>query len=155
MHVGDQPRSVGFDGFANGLHDEVWPGHVVEAIEGGDEIVTSIAGQRIDGRVVQMHVLYPGLPRVFFRAPEGQFSDVVSVKLRPRVSLCHLDDCNACAATDIRNLSACMQLSDDAVKPWQGVGYKLRSKPRGEQSFDADIHFRTELVIRQPESAFE
>jgi hypothetical protein len=46
----------------------------VKAIEGCDEIATSITRQRIDGHVVQMHVLYSGLPCVFFCELEGNLA---------------------------------------------------------------------------------
>jgi hypothetical protein len=114
-----------------------------------------ITGDRIDAGIVKGNVSDACLLRILRSAYERDLRDVVTVKVRLRVRLRHLDQCDSGAASNVRDLRPGLELADDAVELGQRARDELRSEPWGQQSLDAPINFRAELIVGQSPTALE
>ena len=119
----------------------------MQAIESRDEIVARITGERVDASIVKSDVINTCLLRILRGTGERDLADIVPVEVGSRVSLRHLDQCDSGAASNVGDFGPGLQLGDDSIELRQRARNELRAEPESQQSLDAAIHFRAELVI--------
>src|SRR5277367_1931841 len=99
MDISDKPGPVWLDRLADRPHHKVGAGHIVQAIEGRDEIVASVRRNRILAGIMKHEVLDCRMLCILPCTSERYFRNVIAMELRVGIGLGHFNQRYARAAS--------------------------------------------------------
>ena len=127
----------------------------MDAIEGSNEIKTSVGRQTVGLRVVEREIFHARPHFIFLGSGESMLGNIIAVKLGLRKGFRHLKESNTGTTTDICRLRPGLQLSHDPVEFRQHLRNEGKTIPIAENPLDAARALGTTCIVVQPDTGPE